>query len=196
MDNPPRSDSTATPFSPRLIKKRRLWIILGALIIALLILPVLCAAVAVLFGLPAGGHAYMAVAIGSAIFILPFAGIVLLLVVVIRAQALRAVRQRIRAAQDWPSTKGLVLVSEVRDEGGESGWRAQVVYRYEVGGRVYENSRIAVAVEYGRQGFQAHQQLAARFPSGAQVVVYYNPLNPADAALIKGDPHSSSPSSF
>ena len=196
MNNPPQSDSPANPFSPRLIKKRRLWVVLGALIIALIILLVICAAVAVLFGLLAGGHSYMAVAIGSVIFILPFAGIVLLLVLVIRAKALRAVRQKIRAAQDWPSTKGLVLVSEVRDEGGESGWRAQVVYRYEVGGRVYENSRIAVAVEYGRQGFQAHQQLAARFPLGAQVVVYYNPQNPSDAALIKGNPNSSSPSSF
>jgi hypothetical protein len=178
------------------MRKRRLWVILGALVIALIILLVICAAVAVLFGLTAGGRPSMAVAIWSVSFILPFAGIVLLLVVVFRAKASRAVRQKIRAAQDWPSTKGLVLVSEVRDEGGESGWRAQVVYRYEVGGRVYENSRIAVAVEYGRQGFQAHRRLAARFPLGAQVVVYYNPQNPADAALVKGDPNSSSPSSF
>ena len=196
MNNPPQSDSPAHPFSPRLIRKRRWWIILGALISALIILLVICAAFAVLFGLPAVGQPYVAVAIGSVIFILPFAGIVLLLVFIIRAEALRAVRRKIRAAQDWPSTKGLVLVSEVRDEGGESGWRARVVYRYEVGGRAYENSRIAVAVESGRQGFQAHQQLAARFPAGARVVVYYDPRNPSDAALVPGDPDSGSPSSF
>ena len=138
----------------------------------------------------------MAWAIGLLVLFVAFAGAVLLLVLVIRRVALQAVRQKIREAQAWPSTEGLVLASEVRDEGGENGWRAHVRYRYEVAGRVYDNSRIAVAVEYGREGFQAHRELAARFPAGAQVTVYYNPRNPADAALIKGDPNSPSPSFF
>jgi hypothetical protein len=134
--------------------------------------------------------------IGLLIVVVAFAGALLALVLVIRRIALQAVKQKIREAQAWPSTEGLVLVSEVRDEGGENGWRAHVSYRYEVAGRVYENSRIAVAVEYGREGFQAHQELAGRFPEGTQVTVYYNPQNPADAALIKGDPNSPSPSFF
>lgn len=130
------------------------------------------------------------------ILLVGFAGAVLALVLLVRRIALQAVKQKIREAQAWPSTEGTVLISEVRDEGGENGWRAHVRYRYEVAGQVYENSRIAVAVEYGREGLQAHQELAARFPAGANVTVYYNPQNPADAALIKGDPNSPSPSLF
>lgn len=128
--------------------------------------------------------------------VVAFAAAVLLLVFLVRRFALQAVHQKIREGQTWPSTEGLVLVSEVRDEGGENGWRAHVRYRYEVDGRTYENSRIAVAVEYGREGRQAHQELAARFPAGAHVTVYHNPQNPADAALIKGDPNSPSPPFF
>lgn len=134
--------------------------------------------------------------IGLLIVVVAFAGAVLLLVFVVRRFALQAVQEKIREAQAWPSTEGLVRASEVRDEGGENGWRAHVPYRYEVDGRVYESSRIAVAVEYGREGLPAHQELAARFPVGAQVTVYYNPQNPADAALIKGGPTSPSPSIF
>ena len=135
-------------------------------------------------------------AIGLVILVVAFAGAVLLLVLVIRRLALQAVRQKMREAESWHSTEGLVLESEVRDEGGENGWRAHVRYRYEVAGRVYDNSRIAVAVEYGREGFQAQEELTARFPVGAKVTVYYNPQNPADAALIKSDPNSPSPSVF
>ena len=134
--------------------------------------------------------------IGLLILVVAFAGAILTLVLVVRRIALQAVQHKIREAQAWPSTEGLILVSEVRDEGGENGWRAHVSYRYEVGGRLYESSRIAVAVEYGRESLHAHQELAARFPVGAQVTVYYNPRNPADAGLIKGDPNSSSPSFF
>ena len=135
-------------------------------------------------------------AVGLLIVFVAFAAAILALVLVVRRIALQAVQQKIREAQAWPSTEGLVLVSEVRDEGGENGWRGHVRYRYEVAGRLYESSRIAVGVEYGREGLQAHQELAARFPKDARVTVYYNPRNPADAALIKGDPNSNSPSLF
>ena len=135
-------------------------------------------------------------AIGLLVLVVAFAGAVLAFVLVIRRFALQAVQQKIREAQAWPSTEGVVLVSEVRDEGGENGWRAHVRYQYEVDGRTYESSRIAVAVEYGREGLQAHEELAARFPSGTRVTVYYNPQNPAESALVKGDPNSPSPSLF
>jgi hypothetical protein len=120
--------------------------------------------------------------------------VILSLVILLTVSVRRLVGTKIQEAEHWPSTQGVVLTSEVRDAGGDSGWYANVVYRYEVGGCVYENSRIAVAVEPGSQSFQAHQQLAARYPVGAQVMVYYNPQNPADAALMIGDPNSWSPS--
>ena len=101
-----------------------------------------------------------------------------------------------RQAQGWPATKGLILSSEVRNAHDENGWYATIIYRYEVSGRAYESSRIAVAVEHGDQSFQTQQQLAARFPVGAEVLVYYDPENPTDAALIKGHPRTSSPSLF
>ena len=149
-----------------------------------------CAAFAVLSGILAEDVPYMALAIGL-VGLIPLS-LILLLVILIFVM----VRRKIQAAQNWPSTEGVVLTSEVRDAGGESGLYPLVIYRYEVGGRVYKNSRIAVAVEYGRQSFESLEQLAARFPVGAQVKVYYNPQNPAEAALIKGDPNSWTPSLF
>jgi hypothetical protein len=136
----------------------------------------------------------MALAVGLANLVVLAA--ILLLVVLTIAIVLRMVRQKMTAAQNWPSTKGVVLVSEVKDAGGDSGWYTKVLYRYEVGGQAYESSRITVGVELGQQSLEAHERLSARFPAGAEVTVYYNPQNPAEAALIRGDPNSWNPSSF
>ena len=195
MSNPQQSSSRANSHSPQLKNKRRLWIILGSVIIALIILLVVCAAFAVLLGFMTIDNPGIVWGIGLVSMVLLFVGSSLV-VVLISVIVLKAVRRKIQAAQDWPATRGLVLTSEVRDGGPDSGWYAKIIYRYEVGGRVYENSRIAVAVEYGDHSFQANERLAARFPVGAQVSVYYDPQNPADSALIKGDPNSSSPSLF
>ena len=194
MNNPLQTPPAANPRPPRLKIGRAKWIVIGV-VIGVLLLGLLVIAAATLLGLLAADNPDGAFAIGlaGAVFLL---GGVLLLTLLIVVIVLAAVRRKIRAAQDWPSTGGLVLVSEVRDEGGETGWRANVVYRYEVGGRVYQNSRIAVAVEYGVHSFQAQERLAARFPAGSQVTVYYDPQNPADAALVKGDPNSLTPSLF
>lgn len=93
-------------------------------------------------------------------------------------------RRRLTAARVWRGAHSQVART------------SEVVYRYEVGGRVYENSRIAVAVEHGDGSLQAQERLAAGFPAGAQVPVYYDPGNPSDSALIKGDPSSRAPSWF
>jgi hypothetical protein len=196
MNNPPQQYSPANSSPLQLKSKRRLWIILGTLLLALIILLVACAAL--LLGVLTADFSNRTLAIGAVSLVVFSIGTLLLIIFigVIYYTVRTGVQRKIRAAQDWPETEGQVLVSEVRDEGGENGWRAHVVYRYEVDGRVYENSRIAVAVEYGREGFQAQEELAARFPAGAPVTVYYNPQNPAEAALIKESLDSSSPSLF
>lgn len=122
--------------------------------------------------------------------------VILLLVILIVVVVLRQVQRKIGESQHWPSTTGVVLTSEVGHTGDDSGWYTRVIYRYEVGGRAYESSRIAVGVELGDQSQVSHERLASRFPVGARVTVYYNPQNPAEATLIQGDPNSWKPSSF
>lgn len=194
MNHPRQPHPPGDSRPPRPTNKLKPRLILVGALVGLTALTVVTAAAAVLLGrADATGAALTA---GSAGLILFSVIAPLLTIALLVAVALWAVRRKIRAAQDWPATRGVVLTSEVVDPGGESGWRARVVYRYEVGGRVYENSRIAVAVEHGNQSLHAQERLAARFPAGAEVPVYYDPRNPSDAALVKGDPNSPTPSWF
>jgi hypothetical protein len=198
MNNPQQSYSKGNYYSPRLKTKRKFRVILGVVIIALVILSVVYAAFKILLALLASQNSEWALAVESVSTILFFTSILSLAVFIGATYycVLTLVRRKIREAQQWPSTKGLVVTSEVRNDNDEEGWYAKIIYRYEVGGRVYENSRIAVAVEHGNQSLQAQEQLASRFPVGAHVPVYYDPRNPADAALTKGDPNSWAPSLF
>jgi len=59
-----------------------------------------------------------------------------------------------------------------------------VVYQYEVNGRVYQSQTIKA----GEQFFNVRiigqaQETVDRYPIGAQVMVYYNPVNPQESAL-------------
>lgn len=93
----------------------------------------------------------------------------------------------------WASTTGMVLVSEVTDEGPDGGCYPTVTYRYQVGGRVYESSRIAVAIGGRNVGvsYKKAVRITARFPVGTQVPVYYHPKNPERSVLMHGDGNTS-----
>lgn len=197
MNETRQTHSTHDAHTPRQRAGGKAWLVFVLVLVVALLMGLAAASVyAALAGLYApqlpGVSSYKAVTASI------LAGLLLLLMLcgVVYYAALTAVRRKIRAAQGWPAASGVVLTSEVGDDGGESGLYVRVVYRYEVGGRVYENSRLAVAVEYGVQNLPALERMAARFPVGAEVPVYYDPHNPADSALIKGDPKSWAPSRF
>lgn len=91
-----------------------------------------------------------------------------------------------QAAQAWPGTIGTVLSSSVesRRSGNSTSTYPVVIYQYQVNGQVYQGKTIKA----GEQFFSVRiigeaQATAARYPAGAQVMVYYNPANPKESAL-------------
>eukprot|EP01035_Chromulina_nebulosa_P036371 gene36371-48991_t len=105
---------------------------------------------------------------------------------------------QVRAARDWPSTPGKVVVSaaEVRDveviddsrndrRGHEQRNFANIVYEYTVSGQKLRNSRVSIGEDRGN--FEVAETLA-RYPVGTDVIVYYNPRHPRDAVLERDLP--------
>ena len=92
-------------------------------------------------------------------------------------------------ARGWSATPGTVLVSRVwydptwhqtgmhRSEAIVS-WQSYMKYQYQVGGKNYESERISV------EGFNNRRVVIAReHPAGSSVTVFYDPGNPAAAAV-------------
>jgi hypothetical protein len=92
-------------------------------------------------------------------------------------------RRRMAAVSQWPSTMGAVNASYLeRRSSGESGYTNYPVvqYSYQVGGQPYQGMKIAPGPEVGGTGAG---KVVARYPAGAQVMVFYNPQKPSDAVL-------------
>ena len=98
-----------------------------------------------------------------------------------------AARRGVAKAASWPSTMGTVTFSTVeRRQSSDSTASYPVVnYTYQVMGQMFEGRKIMPGPETG--GSFAHK-VVARYPVGAQVMVYYDPNNPSDAVLERGMP--------
>jgi hypothetical protein len=105
---------------------------------------------------------------------------------------------QVRVAREWPSVAGKVVVSkaEVRkvkviDSDRAEGHRfeernfADIVYEYSVAGRKLRNNRVSIGEDRGN--FQVAETIA-KYPAGAVVTVYYNPLHPDQAVLERDLP--------
>jgi hypothetical protein len=105
---------------------------------------------------------------------------------------------QVRAAKEWPSAAGKVVVSqaEVRetrviDSDREDGYRteqrnfANIIYEYAVAGTRLRNNRVSIGEDLGN--FQVAETIA-KYPVGAIVTVYYNPLHPTEAVLERDLP--------
>jgi hypothetical protein len=97
-------------------------------------------------------------------------------------------RRRMSQVSTWPSVMGSVLMSTTEwrssSEGGSTEYPV-VQYSYQVGGQAYQGTKIAPGPEVGGTGAR---KVVARYPAGAQVMVFYNPQNPPDAVLEKKAP--------
>jgi hypothetical protein len=93
-------------------------------------------------------------------------------------------RRRMATVSRWPSTMGTVNASylERRHSSSDSGSTNYPVvqYSYQVSGQAHQGVKIAPGPEVGGTGAG---KVVARYPAGAQVMVFYNPQNPADAVL-------------
>lgn len=97
-------------------------------------------------------------------------------------------RRRMAVVSQWPSTMGSVMMSTIElrssGDGGTSEYPV-VQYSYQVGGQAYQSMKLAPGPEVGGSGAR---NVVARYPAGAQVMVFYNPQNPSDAVLEKKAP--------
>lgn len=110
-------------------------------------------------------------------------GFVFLVLNVIFLAILFFMRKRMAAVSQWPSTMGTVSTSYLErrssTEGGYTNYPV-VHYSYQVGGWGYQGTKLAPGPDVGGTGAG---KVVARYPAGAQVMVFYNPQNPSDAVL-------------
>jgi hypothetical protein len=114
-------------------------------------------------------------------------GVVLLILNVIFLGIIFFMRRKMAAVNQWPSTMGTVLMSTLERRSSSEGSTDYPVvqYSYQVGGQPYQSHKLAPGPEVGGTGAG---KVVARYPAGAQVMVFYNPQNPAEAVLERKAP--------
>ncbi len=99
-----------------------------------------------------------------------------------------ATRRGVAKAANWQSTMGTVLMSTVEarhdSEGGYT-YYPVVQYTYQALGQSHQGNKIMPGPTVGGSG--AHK-VVARYPAGAQVMVYYDPDKPSNAVLERNMP--------
>lgn len=97
-------------------------------------------------------------------------------------QKANAVQQ---ASQTWRTTNGKVIKSRVEVTGGDTASvKPRVIYEYEVWGRVYQNDQIRAGDKFwSMRSSQSAYDVIDQYPVGMDVMVFYNPDDPAESAL-------------
>jgi hypothetical protein len=111
-------------------------------------------------------------------------GFVFLVVNVVFLGIIYFTQRKMNTVAKWSYVMGAVKISttEYRDSGDSGAYYPVVHYSYQVGGQPYEGYRIAPGGEVGGIGAG---KVAARYPVGAHVQVFYNPQKPSEAFLEK-----------
>lgn len=95
--------------------------------------------------------------------------------------------RRIEGARHWPTVPGRVVASGIVRMPGMAGstaraFRPRVEFEYEVGGQTLRARQIRLDQQVGGSKAYAERR-AATHPVGSAVTVFYNPRDPAEAAL-------------
>ena len=106
------------------------------------------------------------------------------------------VQRRLWAVRGWAQTSGRVIQSDVRETPvrvrqntsvGSFRWAVryapEVVYEYQVAGHSYRGDRLQIGYGLASSGARTAQRYAERYPLHSEVIVYYQPENPAESAL-------------
>lgn len=97
------------------------------------------------------------------------------------------------ASSGWPTARGVILTSEVREVGWSedtSGWCPELSYEYPVAGRKYVSHNVELQdICISNLGSYA-RRVVERYPAGKKVEVYYDPRDPSRAVLEPGVPDS------
>lgn len=126
----------------------------------------------------------ISIAGGLCAFVLPILILIGLGVFLFRRSKMRDTAKQ--AAQSWSSTMGTVIASTIQIK-RTSESRSEipvVVYQYQVNGNAYTGQTIKAGEQFFNVRLMGDAQATiARYPVGAQVMVHYNPANPAESAL-------------
>lgn len=92
-----------------------------------------------------------------------------------------------KAQQKWPTVNGTVISTKINETYTKKKreYTPSVTYGYTVNGTQYTSNRISFAVRQYQKRSKA-SSIVNRYRAGSQVVVHYNPLNPAEAVLKVG----------
>ena len=111
------------------------------------------------------GFGAIAIAIGAVLYSVQF------------RQGLRA-----DASKKWPRAPGTVIASALeKSPQHRRRYIAALQYRYRVGGKDYEATRVFWGGNEGREKHMA--SVVETYPAGSSVRVFYDPKNPAEAVL-------------
>jgi hypothetical protein len=93
-----------------------------------------------------------------------------------------------KASRDWPSVPGVITRSAVatKRSDGKTMYSSDVVYRYQVEGRELTCNSVFFGGNTSSSNSAAAYNVTGRYPEGAEVDVYYEPENPANAVLEPG----------
>jgi Protein of unknown function (DUF3592) len=90
-----------------------------------------------------------------------------------------------RRSVNWPIASATILQSTlVRHAGRSTTYRAQVLYRFQVGDRIYRGTQVSYGDHLSSRSHA--EQILSRNPRGAEVPVSYDPQNPEKAVLQPG----------
>ena len=99
--------------------------------------------------------------------------------------------EKAQASKNWPTVSGVIKSSEVtqsRSSGKEKKtmYTPNVVFDYELDGRSYTSSSIAVGSGWSSSNSSAAYQITNKYPAGQTVDVAYDPAEPSVAVLETG----------
>ena len=84
------------------------------------------------------------------------------------------------SAQRWETVEGKIVESRA-SRGSRSRSEPQIVYEYQVAGRLYKSEKIAFLFVTSSESDVF--ETVSKYPPDAKVTVYYNPADPAQAVL-------------
>jgi hypothetical protein len=96
-----------------------------------------------------------------------------------------------KRSKNWPTTSGQVKSSRISYDSGsdKTSGTPYVLYAFEVNGKKYKSSVINPG-DVTLADNDAAARVVARYPTGTNVIVHYNPQNPEDAFLEPFSPAS------
>lgn len=89
--------------------------------------------------------------------------------------------RRVAKVRTWPVVSGTILESSVETDADSNSY-PRVRYTYRLNGKEFESDRILPLGEIASTGGYS-ARVVARYPIGAVVKVYVNPMNSIDSAL-------------